>query len=174
MHGLSAHDSQCVQSDDKNINRDKKMTILQANKTKLVCTIGPASNSTQMIEKMICAGMNIARLNFSHGDFESHGTVIKNIRAASKRLGIRVAVMADLPGPKMRIGNFSKDPVLLEKDSSFMLTTDDILGNGDRVSVSMKQLPSALKKGDILFFMASGPLKAKIIQSTGPIFQKSI
>lgn len=151
MHGLSERDSQCVQSDDKNIKRDKMMTILQANKTKLVCTIGPASDSPQMIEKMIRAGMNIARLNFSHGDFESHGTVIKNIRAASKRLGIRVAVMADLPGPKMRIGNFFKDPVLLDKDSSFTLTTDDILGNETRVSVSMKQLPSALIKGDILF-----------------------
>ncbi len=167
MHGLSAHDSQCVQSDDKNINRDKKMTILQANKTKLVCTIGPASNSTQMIEKMICAGMNIARLNFSHGDFESHGTVIKNIRAASKRLGIRVAVMADLPGPKMRIGNFLKDPVLLEKDSPFMLTTDDIIGNENSVSVSMKQLPSALKKGDILF-LSDGLIQLSVEKIQGP------
>jgi len=151
MPGLSGHDSQCVQSDDYNTNRDKMMTFLQSNKTKLVCTIGPASDSLQMIEKMIRAGMNIARLNFSHGDFESHGTVIKNIRAASKRIGIRVAVMADLPGPKMRIGEFSKDPVLLEKDSPFTLTTDEIAGNENGVSVSMKQLPTVLKKGDILF-----------------------
>ena len=68
------------------------MTIVQSNKTKLVCTIGPASNSPQMIEKMIHAGMNIARLNFSHGDFESHGVVIKSIKAASQRIGKRVAI----------------------------------------------------------------------------------
>lgn len=127
------------------------MALLQSNKTKLICTIGPASSSPQMIEKMIEAGMNIARLNFSHGDFESHGEVIKNIRAASKRIGRRVAIMADLPGPKMRIGNFSTDPILLEKSSRFTLTTNDILGNECCVSVSMKQLPGALTKGDILF-----------------------
>lgn len=127
------------------------MTLLQFNRTKLVCTIGPASDSPKMIEKMINAGMNIARLNFSHGNFESHGRVIKDIKAASKRTGKRVAIMADLPGPKMRIGNFAKDPILLEKNSRFTLTVDAIVGSRDRVSVCMKQLHSALKKDDILF-----------------------
>ena len=127
------------------------MTYLQSNKTKLVCTIGPASDSPQMITKMIDAGMNIARLNFSHGDFEYHGKVIKNIRAASKRISKRIAIMADLPGPKMRIGEFSDDSITLKKDAIFTLSVEDIIGNKDRVSISMKQLPGALHKDNILF-----------------------
>ncbi|HIP82863.1 MAG TPA: pyruvate kinase, partial [Desulfocapsa sulfexigens] len=79
------------------------MNTLPKNKTKLVCTIGPASDSPEMIEKMIEAGLNIARLNFSHGDFAGHGEVIQRIRAAAKKTGKRVAILADLPGPKMRI-----------------------------------------------------------------------
>ena len=75
-----------------------------ANKTKLVCTIGPASDSPQMLEKIIMAGMNVARLNFSHGDFASHKKTIAKVRDASLATGRRVAIMADLPGPKMRIG----------------------------------------------------------------------
>jgi len=143
------------------------MTFLQLNKTKLVCTIGPATDSPEMIEKMIHAGMNIARLNFSHGDFESHGAVIKNIKKASKQIGKRVAIMADLPGPKMRIGNFSSDPILLEKDAIFTLTISDITGDGDRVSVSMKDLPAALKQGDILF-LSDGLIQLSVekIEST--------
>ncbi|MFW2438546.1 MAG: pyruvate kinase [Arenicellales bacterium] len=124
---------------------------LQANKTKLVCTIGPASDSPQMITKMIDAGMNIARLNFSHGSFEYHGKVIKNIRAASKHTGKRIAIMADLPGPKMRIGEFSDDSVTLKKDAKFTLRVEDIIGTENRVSISMKQLPSALHEDNVLF-----------------------
>lgn len=127
------------------------MTSLQTNKTKLVCTIGPASDSPKMIEKVIEAGMNIARLNFSHGDFEYHGKVIKNIRAASERIGKRVSIMADLPGPKMRIGIFADDSVQLNKDAKFTLNVEDLAGNESQVSISMKQLPSALHKGDLLF-----------------------
>ncbi len=127
------------------------MSSLQANKTKLVCTIGPASDSPQMIEMIIKAGMNIARLNFSHGDFDYHGKVIKNIRAASEHIGKRVAIMADLPGPKMRIGKFAEDSVQLEKDAEFTLSVEDIVGNESQVSISMKQLPHALHKGDLLF-----------------------
>ena len=79
-----------------------------ANKTKIVCTIGPASDSPEVLEGMIHAGMNVARLNFSHGDFESHADTIQKIRAASKAAKRRVAIMADLPGPKMRIGELEE------------------------------------------------------------------
>ena len=142
------------------------MTLLQSNKTKLVCTIGPASNSPQMIEKLIHAGMNIARLNFSHGNFESHGKVIKDIRSASEQVGKRVAIMADLPGPKMRVGNFANDLILLEKKSQFTLTTEDIVGSNDRASVSMKQLPSVLKRGDVLF-LNDGLIQLSVEQIEG-------
>jgi pyruvate kinase len=121
------------------------------NKTKLVCTIGPASDSPEMLEKIIMAGMNVARLNFSHGDFESHRKIIAKIRAASLATGKRVAIMADLPGPKMRIGEIADEPIELSPDDSFTLTTDDIVGDARRVSVSFAQLPQSVKSGDKLF-----------------------
>jgi pyruvate kinase len=122
-----------------------------ANKTKLVCTIGPASDSPEMLEKIIMAGMNVARLNFSHGDFDSHRETIAKIRAASLATGKRVAIMADLPGPKMRIGEIADEPIELAPDDSFSLTTDDIVGDARRVSVSFAQLPQSVKSGDKLF-----------------------
>ncbi len=127
------------------------MKKLPENKTKLVCTIGPASDSYEMIERMIEAGMNVARLNFSHGDFAAHGEVIAKIRAASDKTGKRVAIMADLPGPKMRIGTLAEDPITLEKDTQFILTAEENIGSRNRVSMTMKQLPGVVKKGDTLF-----------------------
>jgi pyruvate kinase len=122
-----------------------------ANKTKIVCTIGPASNSPEILEKMILAGMNVARLNFSHGDFPSHAETIQNIRAASRATERRIAIMADLPGPKMRIGELEPEPIELKADDSFTLTTEEIRGDEKRVSVSFSRLPKAVKPGDTLF-----------------------
>jgi len=124
---------------------------LFACKTKIVCTIGPASNSPEMLEEMLRAGMNIARLNFSHGDFSVHGEVIARIRQASERTGLPIAIMADLPGPKIRIGTFAQEPIELAVGDRFTLTTEDIVGNQEIVSVSLPELPKAVKPGDILF-----------------------
>jgi pyruvate kinase len=122
-----------------------------ANKTKLVCTIGPASDSPQILEKMLLAGMNVARLNFSHGDFPSHRATIQKIRAASQATGKEVAIMADLPGPKMRIGQIAEEPIELKSGDSFTLTTEEIVGDYGRVSVSFALLPKAVKPGDKLY-----------------------
>src|SRR5512147_424018 len=100
-----------------------KMT-LPKHKTKIVCTLGPASESVEVMEQMIRAGMSVARLNFSHGDFKSHKKVIESLRAAAKREGRRVAIMADLPGPKIRIGEFTREPVELTPGEPFTLTTE--------------------------------------------------
>jgi pyruvate kinase len=124
---------------------------LPANKTKIVCTIGPASESPELLEQMIQAGMNVARLNFSHGDFESHRKRIRNIRKASRSLGCRVAIMADLPGPKMRIGALAHEPIDLKSGDPFTLTIDDITGDNRRASVTFQKLPEAVKPGDVLF-----------------------
>ena len=121
------------------------------NKTKLVCTIGPASDSQDVMERMILAGMNVARLNFSHGDFSSHKETIEKLRSASRAVGRRVAIMADLPGPKMRIGEIADEPIELQPDDQFILTTEDIVGDASRVSVSFSRLPQAVKPGDRLF-----------------------
>ena len=124
---------------------------LPQNKTKIVCTIGPASESPEVMEKMIRAGMNIARLNFSHGDFEGHRRVVQNVRSAARSAGKRVAIMADLSGPKMRIGKLAQEPVELKPGDAFVLTTDDIVGDSGKASVTFKRLPQAVKTGDMLF-----------------------
>ncbi|MBI5248287.1 MAG: pyruvate kinase, partial [Desulfomonile tiedjei] len=102
--------------------------MLPVNKTKIVCTIGPACESPEILEQMIRTGMNVARLNFSHGDFDHHKESIRKIRAASTAVGRRIAIMADLPGPKMRIGQLAREPVELRPDDDFMLTVDETVG----------------------------------------------
>ena len=124
---------------------------LPTHKTKIVCTIGPASSSRSIMEEMIRLGMDIARLNFSHGDFDSHAQVIKDLKAAARAAGKRLTIMADLPGPKMRIGDLAREPIELRSGDTFILTTEEKLGNEKTVSVSFKELPGAVKAGDKLF-----------------------
>jgi pyruvate kinase len=139
---------------------------LAQNKTKIVCTIGPASESQQVMEQMLLAGMNVARLNFSHGDFESHKRVIDTLRSASRATGRRVAIMADLSGPKMRIGKLKEEPVQLMAGDVFTLTTKEILGDGTRASVSFSRLPKAVKPGDALY-LNDGFIQLEVAQVEG-------
>src|SRR5215467_1124575 len=113
---------------------------LPRNKTKIVATIGPASETPEMLERLIRAGLNVARLNFSHGDFAGHAERIGRIRAAAEAAGRRVAIMADLPGPKMRIGKIEPEPIQVHPGDKFVLTTEEITGNAERVSISFKRL----------------------------------
>ena len=124
---------------------------LPTHKTKLVCTIGPASDSPDILMRMLQAGMNIARLNFSHGDFNGHKKSIDALRSAADRAGKRVTIMADLPGPKMRIGRLAEEPIELQCGALFTLTTQEIIGDGKRVFVNFARLPTVVKQGDILF-----------------------
>src|SRR5262245_16860871 len=104
-------------------NRKSKIEnrMLPLNKTKIVATIGPASNTPPVLEQMIHAGMDVARLNFSHGDFEVHRQNIQTIRAASAAAGRPVAIMADLPGPKIRLGRLSVEKIQLQAGDRFIL-----------------------------------------------------
>jgi pyruvate kinase len=124
---------------------------LPNHKTKIVATIGPASNSPEMLERLIGAGVNVARLNFSHGSFDQHAQVVARIRAASRAVGRRVAIMGDLPGPKMRLGTIEPDSIRLESGDAFTLTSEDITGSAQRVSMSFEPLPRVVKPGDRLF-----------------------
>lgn len=126
-------------------------TSLPAHKTKIVATIGPASESPEMLEKLIRAGLNVARLNFSHGDFARHELVIRRIREAARATGRRVAIMADLPGPKMRLGKIDPEPIQLSPGDRFTLTSDDIVGDAKRVSMTFEPLPRVVKPGNRLF-----------------------
>jgi len=128
-----------------------KIAKLLPKKTKIVCTIGPSSQSPAVLEELIQKGMNIARINFAHGDLDGHGQVIANIRAAAAATGRRGAIFGDLPGPKIRIGHFAEEPVVLEKGQSFILTTADILGDENRVAVNFQPLPQVVKPGNYIF-----------------------
>lgn len=125
--------------------------MLPDHKTKIVATIGPASDSPEMLERLIRAGLNVARLNFSHGDFAGHAERITRIRAAERAAGRRVAIMADLPGPKMRVGKIDPEPIQLRAGETFTLTTEEVVGNEQRVSMSFDRLPQVVKTADRLF-----------------------
>ena len=139
---------------------------LPANKTKIVCTIGPASNSPEVMQEMIGAGMNVARLNFSHGEFEGHRQVIERLRAAAKAAGRTLTIMADMPGPKMRIGQIIGEPVYLEPGGAFTLTARDVEGNAGLASVTFKELPKVVKPGNILF-LNDGLIQIEVEKVTG-------
>src|SRR6058998_3382249 len=120
-------------------------------KTKIVATIGPASESPEMLVRLVRAGMNVARLNFSHGDFSHHAELIHRIRDAARTTARRVAIMADLPGPKMRLGKIEPEPVQLMPGDRFVLTNQDIVGNAERASMNFEPLPRVVKPGNRIF-----------------------
>ena len=120
----------------------------RSHKTKIVCTIGPAIDSPEMMRQMIAAGMDIARLNYSHGDFSYHAANILKLRKAAQDEGRRLTIMADLPGPKMRIGKLDRESYILRTGDELILTTESIIGNYQRVSVSFEPLPRVVKPGD--------------------------
>jgi pyruvate kinase len=122
-----------------------------SHKTKIVATIGPASCELAVMIRMIEAGMAVARLNFSHGDFTQHENVVRNLREASRQTGRRVAIMADLPGPKMRLGEMPEGPVELEAGQPFTLTSRIVDGNETLASMTFERLPQVVRPGDRLY-----------------------
>src|SRR5262245_21199499 len=125
--------------------------VLPAHKTKIVATIGPASESPDILVRLIRAGLDVARLNFSHGSPSKHAEVIQRIRGAARETGRRVAIMADLPGPKLRLGKIDPEPIQLVPDAHFTLTSDDIDGNAQRASTTFAQLPRVVNPGNRIF-----------------------
>lgn len=117
-------------------------------KTKIVCTLGPVSRSPEMIEKLIESGLNVVRLNFSHGDHEYHKESIEMFRAVRDKMEVAAAVLLDTRGPEIRIGNFKNGSELLADGESFTLTTEEIEGTKKCVTVTYKDLPAQLGKGN--------------------------
>jgi pyruvate kinase len=134
---------------------------LPSKKTKIVCTIGPASQSEDVLEFMIRSGMNIARINFAHGQLEDHRRTIANVRAAAAAAEQRVAVFGDLPGPKMRIGALEEEPIELKRGEPFTLQTEGIVGNARRASMDFEDLPLVVKPGDLIF-MNDGYIQLRV------------
>jgi len=124
---------------------------LPSHKTKIVATIGPATNSRKMIKQLIKAGMNVARINFSHGSFEEHARVIEIIREEAQKLDRRVAILADLPGLKIRVGEIKGGYVELKRGEKVILTTKDVEGDETTIPVDYKGFPNLVSKGDIIY-----------------------
>lgn len=117
-------------------------------KTKIICTIGPACENEETLTQMCEAGMNVARLNFSHGTFEDHQKKIDLVKNVREKLDLPIAIMLDTKGPEYRIKTFENKKIELQDGDSFTLTTEDIIGNQERVSVTYENLTNELKPGD--------------------------
>src|ERR1041384_7473301 len=117
-------------------------------RVKIVCTMGPATASPERMLGLVEAGMDVARLNFSHGSHEDHQKVYELVRTSAEQAGRAVAVLADLQGPKIRLGKFADGPHVWHTGDLVTITGDDILGTADRVSCTYSQLPQEVKVGD--------------------------
>ncbi|MCL2415368.1 MAG: pyruvate kinase [Defluviitaleaceae bacterium] len=116
-------------------------------KTKIVATLGPATNDIDIVKKLILSGMDTARINFSHGSYESHSATVRLVTQAREELRAPIALMLDTKGPEIRIRTFENESVILEQGNKFTLTTEDIVGNETCVSVDYEDLPNDLKVG---------------------------
>jgi pyruvate kinase len=143
-----------------------RRTRLHGRRTKIVCTIGPATSSTAMIEKLIRAGMNVARLNLSHGKLTEHAHFVQTLRNLSQRLGVEIAILIDLPGPKYRTGKLRGGRAILKKGAQLVFTTQQIEGDEARVSVNLPNLPQDVKLGDNVL-LADGAMQLKVQQIDG-------
>jgi pyruvate kinase len=129
--------------------------------TSIVATIGPASREPQVLEAMIVAGMDVARLNFAHGTPESHAETAVEIRAASERAGRDVAILGDLPGPKLRIGPVAGGVAELRRDSLVVLTHDEVEGNSERLPVAWPGFAELVDPGDVCY-LADGAVRLRV------------
>ena len=117
-------------------------------KTKIVCTLGPSSSSEETLRELIKSGMNVARLNFSHGTYEGFRTLINRIKKIRREMGVPLAIMLDTKGPEIRLRNFASGPCLLKEGQKFTLTGREVPGDETAVSVSVPRLAESLKPGD--------------------------
>lgn len=135
-------------------------------KTKIVCTIGPSSQSKEMFTELVKSGLNVARLNFSHGDYEEHGLRIKTIKEVRMELNKPVAILLDTKGPEIRTGKFGVDVVELVEGQQFILTSEDFLGNQDKCQISYTGLPEDVVPGDKIL-IDDGLIGLEVISTNG-------
>lgn len=131
-------------------------------RAKIVCTLGPASCDYKTVKRLVLAGMDVARLNFSHGSHEDHGKIIVHLRRASQETGKQLAIMMDLQGPKIRVGTLAEGSAVLKKGARFVITTRKVAGDGEMVSTTYKGLPGDVKRGDVLL-LDDGMMSLRVI-----------
>ncbi|HEX9196486.1 MAG TPA: pyruvate kinase [Candidatus Bathyarchaeia archaeon] len=132
--------------------------------TKIVCTIGPASSSPSVLGHMIRAGMDVARINFSHGTYEEHLKSVRTIRKVSHSLSRPVAILQDLPGPKLRVGKLASEPMHLRRLDTITLTTKPSKAKG-KIPVAYPDLPKAVRKGDMVY-LSDGSIRLEVLRTT--------
>jgi pyruvate kinase len=134
-------------------------------KTKIICTIGPASNSEEVIRKLAEAGMNVARFNFSHGTHEQHKRDMDIVKRVRQELGMPIAIMLDTKGPEYRVGTFENGSVTLVEGQEFAFTSENIVGNNARVSVSYNKMIDELLIGDTIL-LCNGLVSLRVVRKT--------
>ena len=142
-------------------------------KTKIVATLGPASSSLETIEHLIKAGADVCRINFSHGQQEDIALLISNIRTVNEKLGTNTAILADLQGPKLRIGLIENDSIYIEKGKEIIITTAKCVGNAQRVYITYPQFPQDVKVGEHIL-IDDGKLLLKVLETNGKDEVKAI
>ena len=135
-------------------------------RTKIVCTIGPASGTASIIERLIRSGMNVARLNLAHGTHNVHAQYIRTVRRVSRRLGMQIAIIVDLPGPKYRTGRLKGGQATLKRGSQLILTTRDIEGDASLVPVNLPNLSRDVKTGDTVL-LDDGAMQLRVLGKSG-------
>ena len=137
-------------------------------RAKIVATLGPATSSYEMVRAIIDAGVDVARLNLSHGDYSVHDANFANVRKAAEDAGRPVAALVDLQGPKIRLGKFENGPHDLLPGDIFKITIEDIPGTKEIVSTTFKGLPLDVKPGDFLL-IDDGKVRVKVLETDGTV-----
>ncbi len=138
--------------------------MLPGHKTKIVCTIGPASRSVPVLKAMIRAGMGVARINLSHGSLDEHREDVRNIRSIARELNRPIPILADLPGPKIRLGRLAEEPLVLKKGDEVRLTTGHgATGCDGLIPVDFPELPESVRKGGTIY-VSDGIIRLKVLE----------
>ncbi len=157
--------------------------IHDTSKTKIIATIGPASSSEDKLRELIISGIDMCRLNFSYGSYDQHEEVIQRIRKLNEELDTHVAILADLQGPKIRLGEMEEEGVIINDGEKIVFTNKDIRGNKEKIHIKYNDLPKDIKKGDTLliddgklkFIVESTDLKYEVVARTvhgGPLYSR--
>ena len=136
--------------------------VKHVRRAKIVCTLGPAVNTPEGIRSLVDAGMDVARLNMSHGEYADHEAVYRLVRQASDDTGHAIGIFADLQGPKIRLERFADGPVKLKRGATFTITTRDVEGTVDVCGTTYKGLPGDVKPGDPLL-IDDGKVRLKVV-----------
>ena len=134
-------------------------------KTKIICTLGPATNEDRVLKQLMLEGMNVARINFSHGTMEEHLETINRVKKMREELNLPVAVLLDTSGPEIRLGNFEQEKVTLEQGKEFVLTAKDVVGTKDMVSITYKKLMQDVKEG-MKILLDDGLIEMSVLKVT--------